>query len=187
MRKDEDDIMNKLNSDKIEKLIINYFDYISQLQKKVRQLNHKKNQEQLILDSLQSDEKEFLDMLTSDCTGKGEYHSSIMLPVELKIQLEKGDNLSKEERENLEKKYNLTLEYAKKMEQRYNELRDTEDQRLIKIKKCKNNIKNYDIELKKAKKEYSINMSRIKKLDSKLNAIKKADSKELKLSSKDNK
>lgn len=187
MGKEEEDKMNRLNSEKIEKLIINYFEYIGQLRSRKRTIKHKIDQEQSTLKRLQKDEKEFLDMLVSDCTGKGEYHDCIMLPVDIKMQLDKSNHLSKEEADALKEKYELTLAYAKRLEQRFIELRDSEGQRMNQIKKSKKNIKKYEIEFKKIEKEYKKNMSTIKKLDYELTSIKQDDSKVLQYNSKNNK
>ena len=177
MGKEEENMMRS-NADRIEKLIINYFEYIAKLQKEMRRLKHKINQEKLTLEDLQKEEKEFSDMLVSDCTGKGEYHDSIMLPTEILYQMN-SSKLSNEDKEKLKEKYDLVLDYAKRLEQRYNQLAKTANQRAKQIKNCKDNIKSDKLKLKKVEKEYNSNMGRIKKLDSKLTSIKKVDSKEL--------
>lgn len=173
MKKEDEIMINKLNPDQIEKSIISYFDYISQLHGKIRELKYKIKFEEELLNKNRKEEKEYLDMLHSDCTGKGSYHDSIMLPLEIKNQFDKNHNLSQEEQKKLKENYDLTIEYAKKLEQRYQLLRTTERKRINQIKKSKNNLKKYKIKLNKLKKEYNNNMSRIKKMDSKLNKIKK--------------
>ena len=170
-------MINNLNSDQIEKTIINYFDYISQLQKKIRKINMKIKEEEQELSKNQKEEQEYLEMLVSDCTGKGSYRDSIMLPIDLKSQVLN----CKDEKQKMiiQEKYNLAYEYAKKLETRYKILMNTEPQRLNKIKKSKKDIKKYKKGLGKLKKEYHYNMGKIKTLDKKLKTIKDDDNKQL--------
>ena len=173
--------MNKMSSDKIEKSIIDYFEYISNLQKKIRQLKRSIRQEQQILEKNKAVEKYYLNMLVSDCTGKGAFHDCIMLPVEIKSQIESSKNLSPEEKEKLNIKYESALEYAKTLQQRYLQLQATEKQRLEQIKKSKSNIKKYSNDLKKKNKEHEEKMNKIKMMEKELEKIKPDQSKSLSL------
>jgi len=163
--------MKKANSDQIEKLIINYFDYIALLHNKIRVLNKKIRGEQEILSKYNLEEKEYFDMLVSDCTGKGDYRNALLKPEEIRIKLENTDILTEEECIELKKEYDDALSKAVELEKRFNSLQYSESERSRQIKKSRKKIKKYQNDLNRYKKEYKYNMIKIKKLDSRINGL----------------
>lgn len=157
------------NTDKIEKLIIDYFNYINKIRKKIIILNNKIKSDSELLDNEKRIENQYIEMLKSDCLGKGDYHKIIMLPYYIKTEIETNKQLSENEKKDLLKKQKIAEENAKHIEQFYNNLQHDEPNRIKRIKKYKSNLKRNRAELKKQKKEYKYNMFKIKKLDNKLN------------------
>ncbi|MBQ9024674.1 MAG: hypothetical protein IJ105_05645 [Bacilli bacterium] len=155
------------NTSKLETLIIEYFDYVNSVRNKMRVLNHMIKKESELLDNERKVENEYIEMLRSDCTGKGDYHKIIMLPSDILSQIKSSD-LSEEDKKNLLDKYKIAEENAKLINQRYNNLQKTESERLKKIKNYKSNLKKYRSNLRKYAKEYKLNMVKIKKLDQKI-------------------
>ena len=157
------------NVDKIENLIIEYFNYINKLRKKIGALNNKIKSDSELLDTEKRIENQYIEMLKSDCLGKGDYHDLIMLPNNIKTEVDTNSKLSEEEKKDLLKKYKVSLENAKKLEEFYNRLQSDEPNRIKRIKKYKSNLRKYKTEVKRHKKDYKCNMIKIKKLDNKIN------------------
>lgn len=157
------------NVDKIENLIIEYFNYINKLRKKIGTLNNKIKSDSELLDTEKRIENQYIEMLKSDCLGKGDYHDLIMLPHNIKAEIDTNNKLSEDEKKDLLKKYKVSLENAKKLEEFYNRLQSDEPNRIKRIKKYKSNLRKYKTEVKKHKKDYKCNMIKIKKLDNKIN------------------
>ena len=166
---------NKIDANKIEEMIVKYFDYMSSLKKEIRNLKLDIKEKQALLKEQEKIEKKYIDFLISDNTGKGEYRNSQVLPIEIKEMIEHGRSLSSKEKEELTEKYNLALENATRLEEEYKKLSDTAQERNDKIKLYKKEIGHSKRKLTKKEKEYNENMVKVKKLDKKLSSITKLE------------
>ena len=158
---------NNTNNSQIEKQIISYFNYVNELRDKINQINHKIKLENEKLKQDTDIEKEYLDMLVSDCTGKGKYHDILFLPYEIKNAINNAKN--KEDKDKLQEKYEIALKTAVKAEQRFNYLGSTRLKRDNRMKESRKNIKRCNLELKKYNNEKNKYLLKIKKLDKNLN------------------
>lgn len=161
----------EMDPNKIEELKVAKFKYKAILDKEIRKLNSKIKNTELLLDEQQKIQKKYLEMLKSDCTGKGEYRDTLMLPIEIKENMNNKKNLTEEQRKNLAVNYELALEAAHNKEEEFNQLSKTSIEREKLIKKYKKDI---SIDRKRQnKKEEEVNeiMDEIHKLDNRLNSI----------------
>lgn len=165
----------KIDIDEIENLIVNCFDYMNTLKKEIRNLKADIKDKKSLLSEQEKYEKKFITYLISDNTGKGEYRNAQILPSEIKETIINNKNLSEMQKDELNKKYELALIHAKKLEDEYNYLFNTSSQREEKIKNYKKEINQLKKVLTKKEKEYNEGMSKVKKLDKKILAIKKLE------------
>lgn len=164
--------MNRKNdANSIEELIIKSFNYMAELNKRIRGLKFKIKQQQEFLDVELKDNKEYIDIMTSINTGKGKYHNISMLPIELKNQMESYKKLSEEEKALLQQEYELALVQEKNLAERYKQLSDDYKSRNERIKHYKRVIADSKKELKLKEKEYNDNLLKVKSLDKKLGKL----------------
>ena len=169
------DMAQKVDPNKLEELIVKYFDYMASLKKEIRGLKSDIKDKQALLKEQEKIEKRYIDLLVSDNTGKGEYRDALFLPSEIKETIDKDKKLTNEEKESLKEKYELAVEQAKKLEEEYKNLMETATERGEKIKTYRKEVGQLKRKLTKKEKEYNENMTQVKKLDKKLGNITKLD------------
>ena len=158
---------HNINADQIEKLRVTYFNQINDINVKIRMLKKRIKEENEKLDKQQDLEKEYQEMLYSECTGKGNYYDAIMLPSDIKQEMLDIKDKTEERLKQDEKLLQLAEECAKSLENRYKQLSETQIERLKTIKESKNTLKKYKTALKNYEKKHETNLTKVKKLDKK--------------------
>ena len=158
---------NKIDANELEHKIIKYFEYMENLNKRMRVLKRKIKIEQEVLNEELSQQKKYIDILTSLNIGKGKYYEISMLPYEMMEYMNSKffNDFTEEQKIEYKKNYGYAVIQAEKLQDEYKKLTEESRERIIRIKEYKNDISNYKKNLSIIQNEYKKNLLKAKKID----------------------
>ena len=174
--------MHEIDAEQLEKDLTSYIEYMEFLNKKIDEIKRKINSEKEVLDSELNDEKQYISIITSLNTGKGEYSKINTLPYEMRDFIKSKDfqKLTEVEKAEYKENYKYAVIQSVKLDRKVKNLEADRRERLIRIKEYRKSIKKYEKDLTSYKNLYKKKLLDAKGFDKKITKYMKNKSEKTK-------